>query len=133
MFRFISSKRYKELEALSAKLGEMEARYDALTNEVTAFENLMAAKEKEIQRLVEIEKASLSEESNYVKLVFSNDLQKITPFIGFRPDCFESLFQEGFLKDGQEDNPHAIQLALMSMANDGLAQILEAFEEAPES
>ena len=133
MFRFISSKRYKDLEALSAKLSEMEARYDALTNEVQAFENLMAAQEKEIQRLVEIEKASLSEESNYVKLVFSDDLQKITPFIGFRPDCFESLFQEGLLKDGQEDNPHAIQLALLFMANDGLAQILEAFEEAPES
>lgn len=133
MFRFISSKRYKDLENLSIKLSEMEARYDALTNEVQSCENLLAIQEKEIERLTEIEKASLSEDSNYVKLVFSNDLQKITPFIGFRPDCFESLFQEGLLKDGQEDNPHAIQLALMFMANDGLAQILEAFEEAPEN
>jgi hypothetical protein len=88
---------------------------------IQTIDELRKEKEAETQNLV-------FEDSNYVKILFSNDLQQISPFIGFRADCFESLFQEGMLKDGQENNSHAIQLALLSLANDGLSQLLEAFE-----
>jgi hypothetical protein len=132
MFRFISTKRYKELLELEQKIGELEASLDATRGELAScsmltesliqtIDELRKEKEAETQNLV-------FEDSNYVKILFSNDLQQISPFIGFRADCFESLFQEGMLKDGQENNSHAIQLALLSLANDGLSQLLEAFE-----
>ena len=141
MFRFISSKKYKELtntaahlsdyESITTQLSDLEARYDALRNELDECERLLEVRDSEATKLRDAVDTLHSEEHNYVKLVFSNDLQKITPFIGNRPDCFESLFQEGLLKDGQEGSDHAIQLALMFLASDGLVQILEAFEETP--
>lgn len=120
------------------KLEKTVEEYINLTEELIASNE---KKDSEIQRLrdtilsmeVEIEnfkKETSSKEHNYVKLVVSDDLQTITPFVGYRGDCFEKLFQEGMLTDAQEGSTHAIQLALMMIASEGLSQLLEEFEEA---
>lgn len=123
MFKVIKKDTYEKL------LNLVNNTVPALELQVEVAEQECSRAADEIRELKkQIETLSSKSDDNYVKIQFSNDLFKVIPIIGYREDVFESLFQEGLLDDG-DNNQHAIQLALLTMASDALQQLLQAFEE----
>lgn len=137
MFKIISNSRYNEL------LGQIETlKFElqrSIENRQTVLEELHDANIKNLGLVSSLnamseenetlkKKFSVSED-NTVTLKISPDMEVITPIISYRADAFESLFQSGMLSDAQAGNEFAIQLALMTVAQDGLSQILSSFEE----
>lgn len=123
MFKVIKKDTYEKL------LNLVNNTVPALELQVEVAEQECARAADEIRELKkQIETLSSKSDDNYVKIQFSDDLFKVVPIIGYREDAFEALFQEGLLNDG-DNNQHAIQLALLTMASDALQQLLQAFEE----
>lgn len=123
MFKVIKKDTYEKL------LNLVNNTVPALELQVEVAEQECARAADEIRELKkQIETLSSKSDDNYVKIQFSDDLFKVVPIIGYRGDAFEALFQEGLLNDG-DNNQHAIQLALLTMASDALQQLLQAFEE----
>lgn len=123
MFKVIKKDTYEKL------LNLVNNTVPALELQVEVAEQECSRAADEIRELKkQIETLSSKSDDNYVKIQFSNDLFKVIPIIGYREDVFEALFQEGLLNDG-DNNPHAIQLALLTMVSDALQQLLQAFEE----
>lgn len=114
----------KQTADLSDEMSEM------LTAHVKQLDALRQANIEALAKVDEYIKADISSaQENTVRLVISPDLQKITPYVKYRADAFEALFQEGMLTDAQAESPHAIQLAIMTIGADGLNQLIESFEE----
>ena len=65
---------------------------------------------------------------NSVTIIISDDLSTITPIIRHRADVFETIFQNGYLNDSQ-NSKEATELAMLTIANDGLTQLLSEFVE----
>ena len=137
MFKIVSTKR---IDAYEASILRMRTLLEESNNTNKSNVDLCDAQKKEIDDLTR-ELASLKEEldtfkkkfvaseENSVTLKISKDLETITPIISYRDDAFEALFQSNMLSDAHEGNQFAIQLAMMSIASDGLNQILSSFEE----
>lgn len=123
MFKVIKKETYEALQQL------VNETVPALERQVEVAEQECIRAAEEIGELKrQLDTLSSNSSENYVKISFSNDLFRVVPVIGHRDDAFEALFQEGLLKDG-DNNPHAIQLALLTLASDALVQLLQAFEE----
>lgn len=129
MFKLVSRKRFDEL-LMSEFVAEDRGRYiEELLSSVADLEDKIAQANDELLQLkTKYEKYENSTE-NSVTLKISQDMETITPIITHRDDAFESLFQIGMLSDAQSGNQFAIQLALMTVASEGLTQILDSFEE----
>lgn len=140
MFKIIKSSTYETLLADKASSAEALRRTESVMleqSEVTRnLETKADALTQELQSVLdafnEFKKKTTESETNYVRIDISNDLKTVTPVIGVRPDCFECLFQEGLVDDTQEGNQFAVQLALLSVAEEALSQIIESFEPAVE-
>lgn len=118
----------KQQEELAALTKEVEYRTrinieDEVTIKTFYEENLKLKKEIE-----ELKKLSVISDKNSVTLEISDDILSVKPVIKYSPDVFEKLFELGYLDDSK-NNPQAIQLALLMVANEALSQILEAFSE----
>ena len=72
-------------------------------------------------------------ENNEVTLRVSDSIESVTPIIRYKTNVFENLVKEGYLQDSQLGNPMAIQLALLTIASDALGQILDSYQQVPES
>lgn len=129
MFKIISSETYSELLELRRY---RDATEKELTSMKETMENIIAEAVKVQKEFDAFKEMTISSDQNYVKLNISENLQQITPVIGVRPDCFEYLFQEGLVDDTKVGNQFAVQLALMSIAAEGLNQLLESFEATVE-
>lgn len=132
MPKIISNAQFDEYENAVKELEKSKNAYSSLFSQLqeslqaaATTAEIITASKAEIDRL----NALLNNaESNYVKLMISPDMRQITPVIGTRSDAFENLFQDGMLDDSQSDNAMAVQLAMLSVALDGLQQLLESFE-----
>lgn len=111
--------RDQEFEVLGSIINNHKAECSRLEEE------LKAAKDQVSQ----LQKAYASADENSVTLRVSDDLTKVVPIVRFKPSTFDKFAELGYLKDEQEGNTFAAQLALLTVVQEALGQILESFTE----
>lgn len=65
---------------------------------------------------------------NSVRIDISPDIKSVTPSIKYNPEIFEKLVELGYLDDTKQNHTFAIQLALIVVAHDAMAQILDTYQ-----
>jgi len=132
---FVSKKKH---EALKEEL-EKEVRRSAHTeNELESRIResiLLEQKNKELEEQLEQANAKLEEvnsafaEENSVTLIIDDTLTHVTPYVKVREDVFDKMVELHYLNDAvnPETKGMSMQLALLTIASDGLDQILDAF------
>lgn len=99
-------------------------------NEVQALNEEVSMIRSHCEELEEkLRNSTISDDENTVTLVISDDMVTIKPIIRYNEDAPENLMQSGLLSDARSSSEFAVQLALMTIAHDSLAQIIESFEE----
>lgn len=112
-----------QIKELSEQINWDRARYRA---ERTRLEEELKAAKDQVSQL---QKAYSSADENSVTLRVSDDLTKVVPIVRFKPSTFDKFAELGYLKDEQEGNTFAAQLALLTVVQEALGQILESFTE----
>lgn len=83
----------------------------------------------DLKKQLDLAKDPVSNE-NSVTLIIDDNLDKVTPIVRYKETAKEKLIELGYITDAAliKDN-FAIQLGLMTIANEAVAQIIESFEE----
>jgi len=123
----LERKEESETKELLERIAENKKEFEAKMSELLNEREELTSRMEDLRTKINALDAPMDE--NCVKVFISNDLQTIKPVISYRDDVFESLFQEGFLDDTQQGNEFSVQLALITIAAEGLGQIVESFEE----
>lgn len=138
MFKFLLKSSYDELmklysEALKASYTWQE-QYQILEKETKAAlsEARKAFEEKE-QELENLKDLLRETDENSVTLKVSNDLTKVVPIVRYNPSTVEKFIELGYLSDDQERNTFAAQLALLTIVQEAVSQILENFTDEVKS
>lgn len=130
-----------ELETMRSRMNADAAQFQKKVDDIVEIaqelSTELAEKDDTIKELeAELENlrknAVITEGKSSVTVELSDDLNSITPIIRYNEKAPESLFQQGLIDDSQTENQFAIQLALLTLAHDGLLQLLESFEEKTE-
>lgn len=118
----------KEVRKLTNKLHKEEEKY---TDAVEAFAHTEAKLQDTIytleERLRKHEEAF--SDQNSVTLQVNDDLTSVTPYVRVKEEVFEKMVELHYLNDAvnPETKSMAMQLALLTIANESLDQIIEAF------
>lgn len=134
MFKIIKSKEYERLlrAKLDADYYKEEVDMYRKRSENASVKNFELAhslnkKIKELEEEVErLNNLSVKSNHNEVTIQLSDDLITITPVVRWKDSTEQKLIEIGALPDG-ENTPYAIQIALMTMAYEGIQQIVESF------
>jgi thymidylate synthase len=121
-----------EVESLSTAYHELKQLYQELTDAHQDAIDVAKASEEKVKE-VEDKLAEAEASENQVRLSVNDELTVITPFTSVKPDMWETFVEAGMVSDTTvgEGRKFAMQLALMTVAYDGLAQILEQFAPEP--
>ena len=79
----------------------------------------------EHQKLLDL--TTKAETENSVTIVIDDTFSKITPLFRWKNNCPENMFQAGYIQDKDIGNSIAIQLALATVAYEGLETLLDNF------
>lgn len=109
----------KEQDEFKKYIDEKEKLIESLTVELSESKKKL----DQLNAIIQKEKTQ-----NSVTLTIADDLTTITPLVRSKSNAFETLFQNGYITDAQ-NNQHSIELGLMLIANEALSQLLEQFEE----
>lgn len=117
-------------EVLNARIEMMKEESIEQTLKVAEMKQMITALEEKISR-----EESVYGDANIVKLTISDDLQSVLPHVTVKSEVYEKMVQLGVISDALtvDAKPTAMQIALMSMANEALSTILEQFEAPIES
>lgn len=137
MIKIITSQYHNELlstnKELTNQIRELNKQRDS---EVEVLESIRAESsrlEEELNtakdQVNQLQKSYSSTDENSVTLRISDDLTKVVPIVRFKPSTFDKFAELGYLKDEQEGNTFAAQLALLTVVQEALGQILESFSE----
>lgn len=134
MIKIITSQYHNELlstnKELTDQIKELNEQInwelDGYRAERTRLEEELKAAKDQVSQL---QKAYSSADENSVTLRVSDDLTKVVPIVRFKPSTFDKFAELGYLKDEQEGNTFAAQLALLTVVQEALGQILESFTE----
>jgi len=137
MIKIITSRSYQHLidmydSAVSTnvelyqKADEQTVRYKQLSEE---NENLKKERDSLKEQVEQLQKTFASSNENSVTLQISDDLTKVSPIVRFKPSTFDKFAELGYLKDEQEGNTFAAQLALLTVVQEALTQILDSFTD----
>jgi flagellar motility protein MotE (MotC chaperone) len=138
MFKFLSKSSYDELmklysEALKASYIWQE-KYQILEKEIndklSKLQEELNQKEQELENLKDLLRET---DENSVTLKVSNDLTKVVPIVRYNPSTVEKFIELGYLSDDQERNTFAAQLALLTIVQEAVSQILENFTDEVKS
>jgi len=128
MFKIVKSKTLRDYDELVLALSNNNTKLSDMNDELHS--KLFESDKRIVDLLEEINKlkrlTAESKTENSVTLVMDDNLQKITPLIRYKSNVFDTLFQNGYLNDTQNSNV-AIELALITVAADGLNQLIDSF------
>ncbi|MBG24004.1 MAG: hypothetical protein CMF22_11180 [Idiomarinaceae bacterium] len=121
-------KQREENERLREEIEALTVQYDGLKE---VFDELTATSQKAIEEQAEAEKKleTLTQAENKIQLTVSDDLETITPFTSVKPEMWDTLLEAGMVSESVSGNSRrfAMQLALLTIASEGLSQLIEQF------
>lgn len=132
MIRIIKNSTLRKITEISV---DMEKHIHNLTEEL---KELDVNKTQEIYTLEEEVKAlkkqlgAYEQEENSVTLSIDDTLTKVTPIVRYKAELLEKLIELGYVQDDIKHDKFAIQLGVLTVANEALNQIMEAFSEPME-
>lgn len=136
MIRIVTSTKLYALEEeatdLSTRCGQLDRNNEYLNRQVEELEAHLEDAQRAIQLIRDENQKlldySVQSDTNEVIIRISEDLTSITPIVRWRgEDASEKLIELGMLKDANNTKT-ATQVALMTIALDGLEQIIEEFQ-----
>ena len=153
MFKLVKSKTYRdlldtneiskeEIEKRNHLIDELKEEKDNLLDEYHLLEKEKHELEQELievqktknEELIELkgrverlQEAFNNSDKNSVKIEFEDDFQKAMPIFRTKPETFDKMVELGYLKDSDQGNNTAVQLALMVAASEVMEQILSSF------
>jgi len=134
MIKIITSQYHNELLSTNKELTDQIKELSEQINwELDVYRAERTRLEEELKvakdQVSQLQKAYASADENSVTLRVSDDLTKVVPIVRFKPSTFDKFAELGYLKDEQEGNTFAAQLALLTVVQEALGQILESFTE----
>jgi translation initiation factor 2B subunit (eIF-2B alpha/beta/delta family) len=131
MWKILSIKRYREIlehrELLTKKLRESR---ESLKNAHDTNETLQA-EIKSLKNTISVmdERNKVLSENTFVKMLLDDTLTKATPVVKYNPAIVEKLIELGYINDAMSEDKFAIQIALLTISNEAISQIIESFEQ----
>lgn len=125
MFRIVKNQTLKdyqhEIEMLKYELaGKSQIIKTLREDNERSFDTINSLNEK-------LEKFESS--TNEVVTKISTDLTQVTPIVRYNPEIVEKLIELGYVNDATAQDKFAIQLALITVAQEALTQLVESFSE----
>jgi len=128
MIKLLKTKTYNQFKEritqLEKELEEEKQSHTALSD---AYENqsvdLKLIKEQYDSLLNKLNDS----DENSVKFVISKDLTQVTPVVRVNTESHEKMIEMGYIKDGDENHKFATQLALITIVDEAVDQIIESF------
>jgi predicted nuclease with TOPRIM domain len=96
-------------------------------------ENLVKQLEEVSEKLNEIDKTLTSiqeanERENSVTITFDDSLQKATPVLKYKPNITDKMVEMNIITSANTDK-YSVELALLTMTEEVVSQILDSFGE----
>lgn len=126
----LTTKMNEQLTILEKELEDSRTGCSKYVDQITKYEEenekLLKLAEDLSEQVRVLENKTDGEPS--VTLVFDKErYDKIVPIVTYNEDSFERLFELRAIADGQDQNKHAIQLAMLNLAQECLEQMNEDF------
>ena len=119
----ILSSKEKELTEQMEALSEAEARLKKAENDLVECYRIMGGMKNQINVLQE------DADKNSVEIRIDDTITTGTPIVRYKQTVIDKLVEEGYLREGNTDQ-FAIQLALITISQEILTQLVESFTEA---
>jgi len=119
----ILASKEKELVEQMGALSEAEARLKRAEKDLTECYRIMGDMKNQINVLQE------DADKNSVEIRIDDTITTGTPIVRYKQTVIDKLVEEGYLREGNTDQ-FAIQLALITISQEILTQLVESFTEA---